>query len=163
MRISLLLVALVLIPALAFWLNHDTISAVLIIVWTVLVLPIGILTAVDYLRFRRVHAPVVKGALRVIVLIAGIGGIMTTALIWGGILWTLLRFRLDARGLILALGSLTKAGLGTACGLFSWYLVRLALRGEEPFDEGDNEETDEPFAQGDSEAKSPQHNSKITT
>lgn len=145
MRVTLLLLALVFIPALAFWLNHDTISAVLIIVWTILVLPAGILTAVDYLRYRRVHTPVVKGALRVIVLIAGVAGIVSTVLIWGGILWMLLRFRWDARWLVSASEIPAKSALGTACGLFSWYLVRLALRGEEPFDEEDIEETDERF------------------
>lgn len=150
MRITLLLITLVLIPALAFWLNHNTISAVLIIVWTVVVLPIGILTAVDYHRYRYVHAPVVRGALRVIVLLAGVAGIASTVLIWGGILWMLFRFRWDVRWLLSALGIPTKAALGTACGLFSWYLARLALRGEEPFDEEDFgaqdiEETGEQF------------------
>lgn len=144
-RYSLLL--LIALPPLAITLNHDTISAILIIVWTMLVIPICILQAIDYLsRHSHDQSPLIKNLLRVPVGCFGLLSFIMGAALVAWCLYNVCVRRLPEYTGPTDILSLLFSGFGIGPGLmaFGCYWMALALNPAQvmPDEPADEFETD---------------------
>lgn len=125
-KLSLLL--LIVLPPLAIVLNYDVVSSVLIIMWTMLVIPVCILQAIDALRQNKRNQLKGKLLLRVFVGMFGLLSLIigTSIALW--CLYNLFVKRLpEYSGPTDAIGFLVSGfGTGPTLLVFGWHCMTLA-------------------------------------
>jgi cytosine/uracil/thiamine/allantoin permease len=125
-----LLILLIVLPPAAIALNHEVISFLLIMGWTIVVIPLCILQAIDF--FRNGHSPRhvwVKNILRIPIALFGLLSFLSGLSIIAWCVYNIAVRRLpEYSGPTDTLGLwLSGFGVGPALTSFGWYLLRLSV------------------------------------
>ncbi|HEX8834266.1 MAG TPA: hypothetical protein VF719_08695 [Abditibacteriaceae bacterium] len=126
---------LIVVPPVAIVLNHDVISAVLMIVWTTLIIPLCILHAIDYLRASTFedHSLILRTLVKVPIALLGLLSFIMGAAIVVWCLYNICVQRLpgytgpkDVVDLFLG-----RFGIASILVSFGWYLIQLSIGREQ--------------------------------